>query len=334
MANYNVLTLSEPVTDFVATTSPETINVQCSLSEDAQRKRVWAVCKSGGIPAHPYDGVRVLMAGGAAVAATISGLINDTEYGVRVFVEGAYGYQTALEGATAMATPRAGQPASALPVGAIAKIVEGGTPTDYLVVHQGLPSDMYDTSCNGTWLLRKDAYEVRQWHGSKDNRYASSDIHSYLNGAFLARFESSIQSAIKQVKIPYGAGRSTATVYSGTYGLSAKLFLLAGYEVGFAKSDNKRIVDDGTLLNYFSSGTGSGANKRRLAHLNGTAIDWWLRSPQDNISDYVWLVYADGSYGTGVYVPLTFGVRPACIIPSNMLFSLEPNPDGSYSPIL
>lgn len=47
MANYNVLTLSEPVTDFVATTSPETINVQCSLTEDAQRKRVWAVCKAG-----------------------------------------------------------------------------------------------------------------------------------------------------------------------------------------------------------------------------------------------------------------------------------------------
>lgn len=40
MANYNVLTLSEPVTDFVATTSPETINVQCSLTEDAQRKSV------------------------------------------------------------------------------------------------------------------------------------------------------------------------------------------------------------------------------------------------------------------------------------------------------
>ena len=61
MANYNVLTRSEPVTDFVATTSPETINVQCSLTEDAQRKRVWAVCKAGGIPAHPYDGVRVQM---------------------------------------------------------------------------------------------------------------------------------------------------------------------------------------------------------------------------------------------------------------------------------
>ena len=61
MANYNVLTLSEPVTDFVATTSPETINVQCSLTEDAQRKKVWAVCKAGEIPEHPYDGVRVQM---------------------------------------------------------------------------------------------------------------------------------------------------------------------------------------------------------------------------------------------------------------------------------
>lgn len=109
MANYNVLTLSEPVTDFVATTSPETINVQCSLTEDAQRKRVWAVCKAGEYRAHPYDGVRVLMTGDSLVTAMISGLVNDTEYGVRLFVEGKFGYQTALEGATAAATPRAGQ---------------------------------------------------------------------------------------------------------------------------------------------------------------------------------------------------------------------------------
>ena len=105
---YNVLTLSEPVTDFVATTSTATIHLQCGLPEDVQRKKVWAVCKAGGIPVHPYDGTRVLMTGNPFVTATISGLTNDTEYGVRIFVEGKYGYQTALEGATAMVTPRAG----------------------------------------------------------------------------------------------------------------------------------------------------------------------------------------------------------------------------------
>lgn len=45
----------------------------------------------------------------AIAKATIPGLANGTEYGVRLFVEGKFGYQTALEGATAMATPRAGQ---------------------------------------------------------------------------------------------------------------------------------------------------------------------------------------------------------------------------------
>lgn len=61
MASYNILTLSEPVTDFVATTSPATINLQCGLMEDAQRKKVYAVYKAGGMPEHPYDGVRVEM---------------------------------------------------------------------------------------------------------------------------------------------------------------------------------------------------------------------------------------------------------------------------------
>lgn len=30
--------------------------------------------------------------------------------------------------------------------------------TEFLVVHQGLPSSDYDSSCNGTWLLMKNIY--------------------------------------------------------------------------------------------------------------------------------------------------------------------------------
>ena len=42
-------------------------------------------------------------------------------------------------------------------VGTVVKLKENGVAQDYLVVHQGLPSSMYDASCNGTWLLRKKA---------------------------------------------------------------------------------------------------------------------------------------------------------------------------------
>lgn len=39
-------------------------------------------------------------------------------------------------------------------VGSVVKIKENGTRVNYLVVHQGKPSSIYDESCNGTWLLR------------------------------------------------------------------------------------------------------------------------------------------------------------------------------------
>ena len=73
-------------------------------------------------------------------------------------------------------------------VGSIVKIKVNGAAKDFIVVHQGKPSSVYDDSCNGTWLLMKDIYESRQWHSSNTNDYANSAIHSYLNGVFLDLF--------------------------------------------------------------------------------------------------------------------------------------------------
>ena len=70
-------------------------------------------------------------------------------------------------------------------VGSIVKLKVNGTAKEFIVVHQGKPSSVYDESCNGTWLLMKDCYENRAWHSSNVNKYESSDIHSYLNSTFL-----------------------------------------------------------------------------------------------------------------------------------------------------
>ena len=48
-------------------------------------------------------------------------------------------------------------------VGSIVKIKVNGAAKDFIIVHQGKPSSVYDDSCNGTWLLMKDIYEKRQW---------------------------------------------------------------------------------------------------------------------------------------------------------------------------
>lgn len=209
-------------------------------------------------------------------------------------------------------------------VGSTVKLNLGGTPKDFLVVHQGLPSSMYDSSCNGTWLLLKDIYANRTWDGS-NNDYKNSDIHSYLNGTFLNLFDDDIKNAIKQVKIPYQNGTgSGGSVASGANGLSCKIFLLSGYEVGFSTSDSSYFPRDGAKLSYFSSGTGSAANNKRIANYNGSATLWWLRSPYTNGTNYVRGVSSNGSYN-GWYCSNSCGVRPALVLDS----SLSVSDDGS-----
>ena len=204
-------------------------------------------------------------------------------------------------------------------VGSIVKLKVNGTATEFIVVHQGKPSSIYDESCNGTWLLMKDAYENRVWQSGNINKYESSDIHIYLNSTFLNMFESNIKDAIKQVKIPYRKnGGSGGTDQSGANGLSAKIFLLSGYEVGLTTDYNKYFPHDGTKLDYFESGTGSSALNKRIAKLNGSDAYWWLRSPNTNFTDFVWNVISNGSHDY-YYASSSYSIRPALILPSDAL---------------
>lgn len=209
---------------------------------------------------------------------------------------------------------------SDLEIGRSIKLNLNGTPWEWLVVHQGLPSSIYDTSCDGTWLLMKDIYTTHVWGSSNSNKYESSDIHAYLNSTFLSLFESNIKDAIKQVKIPYRNGGSSGTDQSGTNGLSCKIFLLSGYEVGWTTSDNQSFPVDGAKLSYFESGTGTSANNKRVANYNGSATDWWLRSPYVYLfnRNSVWNVNSNGSY-SHIYASSSHGIRPAIILPSDML---------------
>ena len=108
-------------------------------------------------------------------------------------------------------------------VGSTVKIKVNGAAKDFIIVHQGKPSSIYDDSCNGTWVLLKDIYTTSTFGNS--NSYKDSSIHSYLNSTFYNLIDSEIRAAIKQVKIPYqngtGSGGSLAT---GTSGLSTKVF--------------------------------------------------------------------------------------------------------------
>ena len=210
---------------------------------------------------------------------------------------------------------------SAKAVGSTVKLKVGGTARNFIVVHKGKPSAAYDASCDGVWLLMEDIYENRQWHSSNVNDYAASTIHSYLNSTFLALFDANIQAQIKQVKLPYRPGSGYGTnVYNGANGLIAKIFLLSGTEVSMAHS---YIPVLGAELDYFKGCADTGADTKRVAKLNGSASNWWLRCPycySGSGATRARSVYSDGSWG-GLSCSSSYGIRPALILPSSLLVS-------------
>ncbi len=221
-----------------------------------------------------------------------------------------------------MATVKLGSKA----VGSIVKIGVNGSMREFIVVHQGLPSSMYDASCDGVWVLMRNVYEIRAWNNRKFNDYANSAVHSYLNSEFLNLIDANIRSQIKQVKIPYRPGNGASqSVNSGANGLTSKIFLLSGREVGYIQCNDNHyqyVVNDGSKLSYFKDCAGSSVDASdKVATSNGSAASWFLRSPLAN-SEIVITVGGDGKlrgYGSGGIDAC--GIRPAMILPATLLVS-------------
>ena len=209
-----------------------------------------------------------------------------------------------------------GTPVGDLEVGSSVWMNVDGVATEFLVVHQGLPdATMYDSSCDGTWLLMKDCYKAMQWVTSNTHNYADSDIHSYLNSTFLGLLDQDTQNIIKQIKLPYIY--DYYVVRTGANGLSTKAFVLGWTEVGLSANEYCRA--DGTKLDYFLSGYDTAAHNQRIANHENTAVGWWLRTSYKTSSYSKCFVMTDGSHS---FTPASYGsnyVRPALILPSDAL---------------
>lgn len=211
-------------------------------------------------------------------------------------------------------------------VGTVVKLREDGVAKDHLVVHQGLPSSIYDASCDGVWVLNQDCVDKMYWNSSKSNVLETSKILEWLKNTMLGKYDANIQNVIKQVKIPYrqngGAGGKTQT---GANGLACKVFLLSGYEVGFTADDNQYYPVDGAKLSYFEGGTGTSAKGKRVAQIGGASINWWLRSPFTSNDTGVINVESDGNDGVAISYQYSYGVRPAFILPKDLLVDDDGN---------
>lgn len=197
----------------------------------------------------------------------------------------------------------------------VLKLNEYGTPQNYIVVHQGLPSSMYDSSCNGTWLLRQDciSYADVAWSALGSNAFSNATVFTQYLPSYLAAYDSSIVSLIKTVKIPYCVGGGSSQVNSGANGYSCKLFLLGMNEVGFAGGSDYPV--DGAKLSYFDYGF-SGDSKR-IAKKEGSPSPWWTRSQKIDLIN-AFYIRNSGDFGKS-NVTNNSGIRPAIIMPTDLI---------------
>ena len=101
-APYNVLTVPNYVRGLVVTTKLAQVIAAYTAPPGVE---AWTVYRPSveGVPAHPYDGWRVVTPlsedAETTVAVTLTEhIVNDTEYVVRVFIRGRLGFQTRVGG--------------------------------------------------------------------------------------------------------------------------------------------------------------------------------------------------------------------------------------------
>lgn len=202
-------------------------------------------------------------------------------------------------------------------VGSTVTLKVNGADAEFLVVHQGNPDpDVYDPSCEGTWLLMKNVYSQRPWGSA--SCYADAPVHTWLNSTFLELLDSGIRPAVKTVRLPYAEG---SDVHTGAEGVSAQIFLLSMREMGTPAAQKTGLADEGALLDYFTDGDGS------ADPLRASSARYWTRSPYTGGGGNVWSVAGESgicSYRAG---SSSYGVRPALILPQAM-----PVEDGAVQP--
>ena len=214
-----------------------------------------------------------------------------------------------------------------LGIGSRVSLNVNGTARNFIIVQQGNPdATLYDSSCNGTWLLMEDIYTKDIVWDSVENDYANSDMHAWLNSTFLGLLDPNIRGMVKTVKIPYTNGiGNVGIVQTGASGLSTQIFLLSVIETNgalYAPWQDTTVEDsvyniEGCVLDYFIDSE----DYDRIAYYEGVADTWYYRSPGRSGKYYVGAASSTGGYFNYGYVTGEhgiFGTRPAFVLPSNM----------------
>lgn len=208
-------------------------------------------------------------------------------------------------------------------VGTVLHLQESGVYQDYIVVHQGLPSSMYDASCNGTWLTRKNISSNVTW-GRNNYFYPQSELKTYMD-EWVEVYESSMLPYIHEAKIPYYNG----WIFSGSNGLPATVFPLSASEIGDSR------IQDGAVLSYFS---GSSAQRNRIFNYNGAPSDWFTRTGGSSAIEAD-VITVNDSGDIEVLIAGRYGALPTIIVNpdvlvddnNNIIAAVYPDPPASIT---
>lgn len=188
-------------------------------------------------------------------------------------------------------------------IGSTVKLKEGGTLVEFYVAQHN-----YESSLNGTGrtlVVRKDIYDLRVWHATNVNAYATCDLDKWFNSTYKALLDPVIQTDMGQTTIHYTPGNGNTTVTT----IKRAVFALSVTELGgshtYANVEGTKLPIAGTL---------------KIAKYNGNADVQWTRSPDTHSTVNAWCLDTYGSIGRNG-CSITHGSRPAFTLSSSLMVS-------------
>lgn len=215
--------------------------------------------------------------------------------------------------------------------GDIVNLPVKGVMVTHIVVQVGNPDpEMYDSSCDGVWLLRQDIVGNGQWNSTGVNTLSGSTIMTAMQG-YVTDYDSTVQAAIQTVKIPYCPGNGDFDVQTLGNGFECKMFPLGFTEFGYTSSipQGEYLVADGACLQYFS-GTSETDGKRSTP----TATPQWSRTPYARPatpSEYVWYLTVQGG-SSQASANTSFAFRPCFTLPTTFSATYYVDTQGTVHP--
>lgn len=210
-----------------------------------------------------------------------------------------------------------------LAVGQIVKLKINGVFWDWIIINQGNPdANIYDSSCNGTWLLLKNIYTTGAF-GTSNNEWPTNTMGAYLNGEFYNAIDEHDKKFIKLVKLPYAYDwKNTRTLADGASLHVFALDFVFFHEIG----------------GYGGAAAITGVAPYLAATYNGTPTAWWTRSPffamssssdacavnAEGFAHWVWSNSASEGMGFNGNSTTALGYRPCVICESGATVHREP----------